>query len=535
MTGKALEKSEKALKKCLKDYQYHLKDHLGNVRTTFAVRDDDYPTDFETASNPYFDNYDQITKLTSALKRSGNNSHRLAGGSNETVGLMKSLLVSKGDKVKAEVYGKYIAATNQDDAINTGALITALVNMLSGGAVTGEGNIVSDNLTSGYTSAAIADNSNEQSPRAYLNYIMLDKDFNYLNSGFDRLSTSAADPGDGSGMHQKLSFEEILIDQDGYLMVFLSNESQQTVEVFWDDFRVDHHHNAVIQASDYFPFGLTFNSYTRNYSKANNYLYNQGTGEKTFKTERVPELGVDFTKFRVYDPALGRFWQVDPMADAAGQESWNPYHYSFNNPIRYNDPFGDCPPGTICDKYVPSASVMTKLSAAKQSFSKILDGSVSLSGKLYGAGGKAQVGPLQLKGSASAVSVSGKASPNGLEIGAKGLSASGEAGFASVSVKTSVSAIEGKVTANNEGVNVSGDAFKEPTLKGTVGENGMEFTADNSAKVGVGVQVSVVKVEASVNVGEAVKGMASFIEAGLEYTFDVMSKEMESIQNSIDF
>ncbi|WP_229712673.1 hypothetical protein, partial [Marivirga lumbricoides] len=289
MTGKALEKSEKALKKCLKDYQYHLKDHLGNVRTTFAVRDDDYATDFETTENPYFDNYDQVTKLTSALKRSGSSSHRLAGGSNETVGLMKSLYVSKGDKISAEVYGKYIAATNQDDAINTGALISALVNMLSGGAVSGEAALTSENLT-GFSSAAIADNSNEQSPRAYLNYIVLDKDFNYLNSGFDRLSTSAADPGDGSGTHQKLSFEEILIDQDGYLIVFLSNESQQTVEVFWDDFRVDHHHNAVLQADDYYPFGLTFNSYQRSYTTANNFKFNG--------IERDPILDLDMAFFR---------------------------------------------------------------------------------------------------------------------------------------------------------------------------------------------------------------------------------------------
>ena len=53
------------------EYQYHLKDHLGNVRTTFAVRDDDYQTSFETVENPYFDNYDQITRLANFMKKSG--------------------------------------------------------------------------------------------------------------------------------------------------------------------------------------------------------------------------------------------------------------------------------------------------------------------------------------------------------------------------------------------------------------------------------------------------------------------------------
>ncbi|PTB93634.1 hypothetical protein C9994_12845 [Marivirga lumbricoides] len=214
--------------------------------------------------------------------------------------------------------------------------------MLPGGVISGEGPLVSNNLTSGYTSAAIADNSNEQSPRAYLNYIMLDKDFNYLNSGFDRLSTSAEDPGDGSGTHQKLSFEEILIDQDGYLIVFLSNESQQTVEVFWDDFRVDHHHNAVLQADDYYPFGLTFNSYQRSYSKANNYKYNG--------FEEQVEWGVYDYQARYYDPALGRFLSVDPLADLMRRHS--PYNYAYDNPIRFTDPDGmmpDCPTGNCGD------------------------------------------------------------------------------------------------------------------------------------------------------------------------------------------
>ena len=103
---------------------------------------------------------------------------------------------------------------------------------------------------------------------------------------------------------------------------------------------------------NYYPFGLEFNSFTRSYSTAQNYKFNQGTttthlGEegKSFRVERQPELGVDFTKFRVYDPALGRFWNIDPAADQVGQEVLTPYQYSFNNPIRYNDPFGDCPKG----------------------------------------------------------------------------------------------------------------------------------------------------------------------------------------------
>ena len=312
------------------EYQYHLKDHLGNVRSTFAVRDDDYATGFETATNPYFDNYDEITILSNPLKKSGTYAHRLTGGGTNIVGLMKKLYVSKGDRIRAEVYAKYLDAQFTNDGINGAALINALVSMLGGGTLTGEGTVIENNLNTDFISAAMADGSQESSPKAYLNYILLDKNFNYLNSGFERLGSSAADPGDGSGTHQKLSFEEILVQEDGYLMVFLSNESDQSVEVFWDDFRVDHHYNAVLQADDYYPFGLTFNSYQRSYSKANNFKYNG-------KEEQEETGWLDYGA-RMYMPDLGRWNGVDIMAEKYFDNS--PYNYVANMPTIAIDPNG---------------------------------------------------------------------------------------------------------------------------------------------------------------------------------------------------
>ncbi len=54
-------------------------------------------------------------------------------------------------------------------------------------------------------------------------------------------------------------------------------------------------------------------------------------------------MNVDQSRDRTYDYITGRWWQVDPKADEENQENWSPYNYSFNNPIRYNDPNGDCP------------------------------------------------------------------------------------------------------------------------------------------------------------------------------------------------
>ena len=44
---------------------------------------------------------------------------------------------------------------------------------------------------------------------------------------------------------------------------------------------------------------------------------------------------------RFYDPALGRFFSIDPETE--GQLEFSPYHYSFNNPIRFSDPDGRWP------------------------------------------------------------------------------------------------------------------------------------------------------------------------------------------------
>lgn len=73
-------------------------------------------------------------------------------------------------------------------------------------------------------------------------------------------------------------------------------------------------------------------------SKENKYQYNGGAEKNT-------DFGLNLyeTDYRLYDPLAPHFLQIDPKAEDGGQESWSPYHYSFNNPIRYNDPKGDCP------------------------------------------------------------------------------------------------------------------------------------------------------------------------------------------------
>jgi RHS repeat-associated protein len=91
----------------------------------------------------------------------------------------------------------------------------------------------------------------------------------------------------------------------------------------------------VIQQTDYYPFGLEIDRSipiqgpaVRNPINRYNFL-----GKET----QVATGYIDL-QARFYDPLTGRFMQVDPETE--GQLEFSPYHYSFNNPIRFSDPDG---------------------------------------------------------------------------------------------------------------------------------------------------------------------------------------------------
>ena len=70
-----------------------------------------------------------------------------------------------------------------------------------------------------------------------------------------------------------------------------------------------------------------------NNAPENKFKFNDGTElNSTF------DINLYETAFRSHDPQLGRFWQVDPLAEAS--YSLTPYHFVSNNPLLFNDPYG---------------------------------------------------------------------------------------------------------------------------------------------------------------------------------------------------
>jgi hypothetical protein len=75
-------------------------------------------------------------------------------------------------------------------------------------------------------------------------------------------------------VHKLLNSREITIDVAGYVYIFLSNEESTPIDVYFDDFKVTHVRSPVVQMDDYYPFGLAFNSFSRENSVKQDFKYN---------------------------------------------------------------------------------------------------------------------------------------------------------------------------------------------------------------------------------------------------------------------
>jgi RHS repeat-associated protein len=96
------------------------------------------------------------------------------------------------------------------------------------------------------------------------------------------------------------------------------------VEVYFDDFKVEHVKSPVIQSDDYYPFGLRYNSYSRENSLINKSKLFQGQ-------EHIEDLGLnwDSFKWRNYMPDIGRFFNIDRLTEKYAYNS--PYAFSENH------------------------------------------------------------------------------------------------------------------------------------------------------------------------------------------------------------
>lgn len=328
------------------EYQYAVADHQGNTRVVFTSATPApvaTSTTMEAATDANFQNYTNRLDFNLMDHTDTGTTYKyaqkLTGGYNAQVGVAKSYKVYAGDKVKIEAWGKYTNPTSTGS--NIAGFASALFAAFGVPApVGGETGTISSalNIWGGLVAGGTGGN-NPSGPKAFVNIIVFDKNYKYMDAAWDGISSAAHQVGATPVVPHEYMMQEYTVKEEGYVFMYVSNENATLVDMYFDDIVMTHTKSNVIQYNEYYPFGMqTANSWTRENTKGNNYLSNGGTELNT-------TTGVYDLHYRNYDPVLGRMNQVDPLADQ--YSSLSTYNFAFNDPVYWNDPLGDSPQDEI--------------------------------------------------------------------------------------------------------------------------------------------------------------------------------------------
>jgi RHS repeat-associated protein len=340
---------------------YEITDHLGNVRALVrdninvyvaTMEDNGVEDEEDPFANPrieemqYFENLfetevDDVhmnvtppsAKVTNPDKASYLFWNDTPGTTKEekAIGPSIALKVNKGDKIDVSVWARYEEKLNYARDFN----LTALSGLLGSTFVSQTGfegystTQTSSTLLGALTAAAFGTDTDNTRPYAYLNYVILDNALGYRNGDAARVpETAGSEPAElylPANKPVKFGFgEEIVVEEDGYIYIWVSNESHST-RVWFDDLTVTHEQNLVVQASDYGVWG--------------DLLREQRTDDKKYRfgyqgqyAEKDEETGWNHFELREYDPVTGRWTIGDPY-----RQFFSAYLALGNNPVNLRD------------------------------------------------------------------------------------------------------------------------------------------------------------------------------------------------------
>jgi RHS repeat-associated protein len=171
--------------------------------------------------------------------------------------------------------------------------------------------------------------ANPQRPKAYLNFVLFDDQFNLIdeNSGVKQVQATPDEL-------QTLAQDKMVMRKSGFLYVYTSNESQQ--DVYFDNVVVMSAPGPVLEETHYYPYGLTMAGISSSAPNrlGNKYLYN---GKELQSKEFSNSTGLEWYDYgaRMYDQQIGRWHVIDPKAEKYYPIS--PYAFSGNNPANLID------------------------------------------------------------------------------------------------------------------------------------------------------------------------------------------------------
>lgn len=337
------------------NFDYFIKDHLGNVRMVLTEEKDTipYPTlTFEdtdmAAQNAIWENASgdsiNIGSRNSRPANFGtagtNGSYaKIVRKSTGSIGAAKLLKVMAGDRIHTSVdYFTFVANANNTGADGIGSLVTNFATSLlastqvsaavKAGASSLTSALSSNTFLTGILNTPNNTNSGNNAPKAYLNILFFDEQLKLDESNTTVIPVPYSV--NAKATISRMAANALTAKKNGYVYVYFSNESD---EILWfDNFMLTHELSSLREETHYYPFGLTMagissrslgkldNKYEYNGKELQNKEFNDGSGLEIY----------DF-KYRFYDMQLGRFFNQDRLADKFVYMS--PYQFCSNSPI----------------------------------------------------------------------------------------------------------------------------------------------------------------------------------------------------------
>ncbi|UOE51297.1 DUF6443 domain-containing protein [Mucilaginibacter sp. SMC90] len=345
-------------------YDYFVKDHLGNVRSTVTANPMSYAYlarhEISTANveQLIFDNIPNVRDLKpgSIDPNDGMAARLNASDPSTRVGTAILLKTFPGDKFKISADAFYDGEYENQGNVNGDEIVQSLFSALTGGA-TYAGVPMSElpdnikTINTLFSNPNLAEtiqqlsevNDNPEAPKAHLNYLWFDERFQLDPNLSGTIQVPVNNNGTGGWVtlspHNNSNNVVLCTTcngnvNPGYILVYIDNQSIGK-DVWFDNVAITEYTSEVTEEDHYYPYGLCMNLIP-----SSNVPNGVQQPKKYQGIDLEKHFGLELceTPNRGLDPQLGRFNSIDPKAEETIFLS--PYSSMDDNPASGVDPLG---------------------------------------------------------------------------------------------------------------------------------------------------------------------------------------------------
>lgn len=326
-------------------YEYHMKDHLGNLRFAFreeGLKKGEWNDSFEPSQRPGGGEKNiavagvaETRRRLPVRARTGEHVVVLGGVGTHArqIGPTVHLAVTAGDSIYASVWGSFEVPAR----LGLGKVLAGLTGTMQGVPVAENRTSSTQkavarrwqprlgiNLTGLIGLTAGANTTSTGTPAAYMKVGLYDSDSALVVEVRKYLNDSVV-----AGEWQELQ-ADLYAEENGYIKVELVDDSPK--ETYFDDLSLRLIDTKNFQENNYDPFGQNLVGIETTGNPDHHWQFNG--------KEKQDQFGLYWSDYgaRSYDLQIGRWTTTDPLASQYFSAS--PYNYVGNNPVNAIDPDG---------------------------------------------------------------------------------------------------------------------------------------------------------------------------------------------------